>query len=111
MTPSKWTRDEAVFFAAQLEALAPQFQAHVALTGGCLYKMGERKDADFLFYRIRQAERIDTEGLMAAIRDRLGVTLGRDHGWVWKATLGDRKIDFFFPERPENEMPARRDDY
>lgn len=49
-----WTQEEAIQLCRLLEALAPTFGCHVALTGGCLYKDGERKDCDILLYRIRQ---------------------------------------------------------
>lgn len=97
---SKWTQKEATLMCRLIEAIAPQHGAHVALTGGCLYKDGERKDLDILIYRIRQVEHIDVEGLMGHLTD-LGITPMEDHGWVYKAKFGDKDIDFFFPERQE----------
>lgn len=99
-----WTQAQAVELCRKLEEIAPQYGCHVALTGGTLYKDGERKDADILFYRIRQVEAIDVEGLMAHAHDKLGVCLGEDFGWCYKATYNEQAIDFFFPERAETTL-------
>lgn len=101
----KWTQEQAVELCRQIETIAPKYGCHVALTGGTLYHFGERKDADILFYRIRQVTAIDVDGLMDALR-RLGVTPGEDYGWCFKATFEDRAIDFFFPEREGVDYPG-----
>lgn len=44
---SVWTQREAIDLCIKLERIAPAFGAHVALTGGLLYKSGQRKDCDF----------------------------------------------------------------
>lgn len=95
-----WSQEMAIFLCRQLEEIAPKYGCHVALTGGCLYKDGERKDVDILFYRIRQVEEIDIAGLVKELEE-FGVVFGKDHGWVYKATWCGNDIDFFFPERPE----------
>jgi hypothetical protein len=92
-----WTQAEALALARQLEEVAPQYGAHVALTGGLLYKDSERKDADFLFDRIRQVPRIDRAGLATALKT-LGVEFGDNFGFVQKASYGPKTIDFLFPE-------------
>lgn len=97
-----WALERAVKLCTAVEEIAPQFGAHVALTGGCLYKNGERKDADLLFYCIRQRDRIDEEGLLDALR-ALGFFIGAHHGWVYKAKFEDGDVDLFFPEA----YPAR----
>lgn len=99
---STWTHDEAVELCRKIEVIAPEHGAHVALTGGTLYKYGPRKDLDILFYRIRQVDHIDVDGLMAHLTD-IGITPREDYGWVHKAQLGDKQIDFFFPERKETQ--------
>lgn len=99
---NKWTQQQALNLCRKLEEISPHFGCHVALTGGLLYKDGERKDADILFYRIRQVNAIDVDGLMAAL-EKIGVTPGNDHGWCYKATYEGRNIDFFFPEREGSE--------
>ena len=92
-----WTRDEAFAFCRLVEAIAPQFGGHVALTGGCLYKDGPRKDCDILVYRIRQVPQVDFAGLFAALRV-IDVEQGDDFGWCKKATWNGKSIDFFDPE-------------
>lgn len=94
---TEWTTEEAIDFCRKLEAIAPEYGCHVALTGGCLYKDGPRKDLDILFYRIRQVDEIDLKCLFAALKG-FGITLTTNHGWVQKAIYGDKNIDFFFPE-------------
>lgn len=92
-----WTRDKAIALCIAVEALAPSYGAHVALTGGLLYKEGERKDADLLFYCIRQVDQIDETGLLAAL-ETIGLTVTRQHGWVRKAKWMGLDVDLFFPE-------------
>lgn len=101
-----WTREQVFELCRKIEAIAPTYGAHVALTGGLLYKDGERKDADILFYRIRQVDEIDVDGLLGAMARELGVVTYADHGWVIKAVSEEREIDFFFPERKETPAMA-----
>lgn len=101
-----WTQDAAVYFAIALEDIAPDYGAHVALTGGCLYKQGIRKDVDILFYRVRQVDEIDEPGLLAAITKIMGVTMRERFGWVQKATYKGKHVDFFFPESLHNDDNA-----
>jgi hypothetical protein len=107
-TQAVWTQDEAVALCVQIEAICPSFGCHVALTGGLLYKPGLRKDADILFYRIRQVDEIDVEGLLLALAG-IGIDNGDDYGWCVKATYRDKPIDFFFPEREGEEYPPTLD--
>jgi len=97
-----WTQAEAIELAQAIEAVCPQHGCHVALTGGLLYKSGLRKDADFLFYRIRQVDNINRTGLFASL-ESLGVTPGPDFGFVRKAKYKGKTIDFFFPEEPQGD--------
>jgi len=92
-----WTQGEALALVREIEGVAPEFGAHVALTGGLLYKDGVRKDADILFYRIRQVDGIDEAGLFTKLAD-LGIVRTKRHGWVQKARWQGKSIDFFFPE-------------
>lgn len=104
-----WTQAEAIELCRLIEAICPQYGCHVALTGGCLYKDGQRKDLDVLFYRIRQVEYIDADGLWQAL-EKIAVVFDRGFGWCCKATFNGRNIDCFFPEEegeyPANEPPA-----
>ena len=51
-----WTQEEAIALCKKIESIVPLAGCHVALTGGCLYRDGHRKDLDILFYRIRQID-------------------------------------------------------
>lgn len=92
-----WTQKQAVALCREVEAVCPPFGCHVALTGGTLYKEGPRKDLDLLFYRIRQIDEINLEGLWAALAD-IGLERIRGFGWCHKARYGGKPIDCFFPE-------------
>lgn len=102
---NKWTQAQAIELCRAIETICPKYGCHVALTGGTLYHFGERKDADILFYRIRQVYEIDVDGLMDALQG-LGVSPGDDFGWRYKATYDGRAIDFFFPERAGVDAPG-----
>jgi hypothetical protein len=92
-----WTLTEAVEFCRLIAPLAVLHNCHVALTGGTLYKDGPRKDVDILFYRHRQADRIEVDQLLIDLR-MLGIEFDKYFSWGVKALLDGRKIDFFFPE-------------
>lgn len=89
-----------LFLIQSIEEICPAFGFHVALTGGVLYKEGERKDLDILFYRIRQTEMPDYPGLIGALC-KIGVKVREYCGpWLTKAEYEGRGIDMFFPEDP-----------
>jgi len=92
-----WTQSEAIALCVKIESVCPAFGCHVALTGGALYKDGERKDLDILFYRIRQAPKIDIDGLKSALV-LLGLTEPTGFGFILKSNLGGKPIDLLFPE-------------
>lgn len=92
-----WTQPEALDLCRRIEAFCPSYSCHVALTGGLLYKDGPRKDADILFYRIRQVEKIDVDGLINALA-RIGVFKTSGFGFVHKAEFNGKGVDLFFPE-------------
>jgi len=92
-----WTQEQAVTLCRVMESICTRHGCHVALTGGTLYKDGERKDCDVLFYRIRQAQSINIEGLIDDFRS-IGILVLSEHGWVKKAMFNGKNIDMFFPE-------------
>ena len=89
--------EQGVMLCRMLEEIAPSYGCHVALTGGCLYKDGERKDLDIIVYRIRQVEKIDVAGFLKAARD-MGLKYVSGFGFCIKADFVGTKIDFLFPE-------------
>lgn len=102
LIPQKMDQAAAIILCKKIEAICPQFGCHVALTGGCLYKEGSRKDCDILFYRIRQVKEIDMKGLFAALTT-IGVHDANGFGFVYKAKYGSCTIDMFFPEEQSGE--------
>lgn len=103
-----WTQSEAIALCRKIEDVCPAFGCHVALTGGLLYKIGERKDLDLVFYRIRQVAEIDVDGLFGALA-KLGIERDRGSGFVVKALMRGRRIDCFFPEVPSGEYPTEQE--
>jgi hypothetical protein len=91
------TRELAIELAIACEAVAPRFGFHTALTGGCLYKQGARKDIDILFYEHSNAQAYDKAGLLAALAAELRFVIGNDHGRVVKTTHWGRTVDLLFP--------------
>ena len=98
----KWTQAEAIDLCVKVEAICPKFGCHVALTGGLLYKQGERKDCDLLFYRIRQVEQIDFDWLWDALNE-IGLEMVSGFGWCYKGKYCGRSVDMFSPEEQGGE--------
>lgn len=69
-----------------------------ALTGGLLYKDGERKDIDIIIYRNRQKvesfETVDIAELLAQV----GLNITASFGFVTKADYHGLVVDIFNPE-------------
>lgn len=85
---STWTRESAIDACHVLEpALAP-LGIHVALTGGCLYKEGPRKDMDVILYRHAGMELAPFVDVMKALLG-LGITTRSVHRNVVKCQWGD----------------------
>lgn len=102
-----WTLSDAVALCREVEKICPVFGCHVALTGGCLYKDGGRKDCDLIFYRIRQRD-IDYAALWAALRE-IGLMRVESFpypAWCCKALYNGRNVDCLFPESPGKIYPA-----
>ena len=84
-----------------LEArLAPQ-ELHVGLTGGTLYKEGNRKDIDLLVYAERQIKYVP-ENLFMELLDCANaiphLTFDTFHGFVSKMCYKGTDIDVLYPE-------------
>lgn len=98
MSNPLWNHDEAVSLCVILESIVPAFGCHVALTGGTLYKTGQRKDCDILFYRIRQHKCIDMANMWDALAAKADFEKISGFGWCYKATYRGKSVDCFFPE-------------
>ena len=96
------TLADGVDLCRLIEAFCPGFGCHVALTGGCLYKDGDRKDIDILFYSVRQKE-MDRAGLTLALVSDAKMELVAVHGWMQKMRWRGAVVDVFFPEEPKLE--------
>lgn len=98
-----WTQQEAIELCKKIEAECPRAGCHVALTGGCLYRDGDRKDLDLIFYRIRQTT-LDTPRLLNILVD-LGFKWITGSGWRYVGYYFGKKVDLLFPEAAEGEYP------
>lgn len=97
-----WTLSQAVALARIVEQVCPAYGCHVALTGGTLYKDGDRKDCDLLFYRIRQVGDIDIDGLWEVLK-AVGLVKLSGFGWCFKCEFLGKPVDCFFPEEQTGE--------
>ncbi len=69
-----------------------------ALTGGLLYKQGERKDIDIVIYRHRQRHSdFDMPDIFDILED-CGLSDFECFGFVTKAKWGSVTVDLFNPE-------------
>lgn len=91
----------AVDLCREIEKFAPLHGYHVALTGGCLYKDGDRKDVDIMLYKVRQGVPNKLE-LLKAIATMPGMTKPVGRRWLYKAEYRGKKVDFLFPDTPRN---------
>ena len=96
------TFNRAVEICREIESGCPEHGCHVALTGGTLYKDGERKDLDILFYRIRQVENINYDGLFSFLIS-IGFSEPKGFGWIFKSKVDGINVDMFFPEEVGGE--------
>ena len=105
------TRELAIALCCAVEPIAKEHDCHVALTGGCLYKGGKRKDIDILFYRVRQVESIDVAALFAGLEtiDLKPVDTSHYGRWCVKCEWQGLRVDCFFPDAGTN--PQEGDDY
>jgi len=93
---SQWNQRMAVELCRQLEDIAPEFGGHIALTGGCLYKDGARKDVDIMVYRSTDEPPFRWDDFFKHVAS-IGITLVHDFGFCKKASYRNMTIDFFDP--------------
>lgn len=93
--------DDILRLAKLLEPIADHAGFHIGLTGGQLYKEGERKDIDFVVYGTREgADKLpDINDLMVKWSNSLPDFQCKSfHGYVTKATWKGYDLDFLYPE-------------
>ena len=95
-----WNLASALEYCFYAEQKISAF-AHIGLTGGCLYKQGERKDLDLIIYPHQNVRSFD----LTAVPNVLGLTIVTENvefleaysRAVVKCLLPDgRGIDLFF---------------
>jgi hypothetical protein len=97
-----WTQEEAINFCMLLESFAPSCGCHIALTGGCLYSEGARKDLDIIIYSIRQTS-INWDLFEANLR-KIGFDNSRIlDQFVNKLSYKGKRVEFLFPETLETD--------
>lgn len=108
--PTPWTHEKAFSVARDIESKAPLYGYHVGLTGGLLYKDGNRKDADFILYEVRKADP-DKDALLKQLNHHFGIReLRRVSDWLSKMeTAEGYPMDFLFPDA-EHEDDYPQDD-
>ncbi len=96
-----WKKEDAIQVCVACEAVASQHKAHVALTGGVLYKIGERKDLDIVFYShdstTPDGPSYDKTAILAGLTV-IGFAIGTDSGRIVKSKYCGEIVDLFFPE-------------
>lgn len=91
-------QEKAIKLCVTLYQILSPLHFYPALTGGCLYKEGERKDCDVVIFRNRQA-RTDFElrDLEPVLR-LAGFTDFQHFGFVTKCMYLGIAVDLFNPE-------------
>jgi hypothetical protein len=110
-TEKSWTLSQARSLCFLLEEIAPKFGAHIGLTGGVLYREGNRKDCDIVVYRHGgREEPIDRVGFSRACCEILGMTCVRGTGRVYKMLFVGKQVDFLFHDTAEAATANPNDD-
>lgn len=110
-----WIRVEAVALCKAIHEIPSQdFNCHVALTGGLLYKDGPRKDCDLVIYQRGDTDGvrkpIDWVGLWAAL-EKIGLCLTHDYGYVKKCVYQGRTVDILDPTQDAGTYGGQDDRY
>ena len=105
-----WTQREALDLVKKIEGFAPNYGYHVGLTGGVLYKDGDRKDIDVIFYPHNDPKNVpDEQGLIDALLCNMGIVVNEEkyYGWLRKARYFMKDLDLFFMTRIKGENKGR----
>lgn len=108
-----WSQEEVIKLCTKLETFAPEFGFHIGFTGGSLYKVGRRKDADIIIYPHNDPKNVlNWAGFKERMED-MGIFIVSEHyGWLKKAKFGPFKcIDFFFMTRIAGQSRGPKQEY
>lgn len=94
--PKVWTFTDAEELCRLLFDIAPVFGIWPALTGGCLYKNGNRKDCDIVLYGRRDTPP-DWVGFWLAAAKH-GFSYIKTYGFVTKVKYKGKPVDVLIPE-------------
>lgn len=102
-----WTQQEAIALCVVLEPVAAAHRCHVALTGGLLYKEGQRKDCDIIVYFEGKKKTdielttfvqcVDRNALLQAFWT-VGLAYQDIYSRVVKCLYYGKPVDLIFPE-------------
>jgi hypothetical protein len=92
----------AIQICRKLYTVLAPLKIYPALTGGCLFKDGPRKDVDIVLYRNRQGPLIDWKVLVPTLAT-IEVIVGAQYGFVTKAMYRGIPLDLFDPEAEQGE--------
>ena len=81
--------------AIMLNQIASQCGYFVGLTGGYLYKYGDRKELDFVVYGKRPLKQ-NKDLFISILQSLEGFSNIRDYGFVVKVQFNDKDIDLLF---------------
>lgn len=100
LRPPMWYPSEAIEFCKKVEAIIAPIGHHVALTGGCLYKEGCRKDLDLIIYSVRQSQ-LNQNEVFELLQRELMLEVLKWGNWQSKfRTMDGYLIDILIPEMP-----------
>lgn len=95
---SRWTCEEATELCRKIEVALEDQGLHPALTGSCLYRDGQHRNADIMIYRKRSDIVLNVDDVFEALED-IGIEREERRGWcIQAATDDDKFINFLFPD-------------
>lgn len=99
---SEWNLQEALAICRFIEPIVRPHNAHIGLTGGCLYSSGLRKDLDVVIYPHGGSGGMDEPGVIKGLAEA-GFVMGQRYTRVQKAMWFGKVIDFIFPHHEGEE--------
>ena len=94
----KATKDQAILLCKEIFRCLSGRGFYPALTGGLLYKDGDRKDIDIVIYRHRQnIQEFELKDLESFLSES-GLSDFKHYGFVTKCAWNNLAVDLFNPE-------------